>query len=148
MRRAWRGVESLTSRLSQFRFKIRIISVRVLFGVNFKRDFKTSGGACQFSCHSDLDTTKLNLTATRSCCSNSTELEFAAKVKTIVITGTFAVGLKGRLLGCRWPWLLTAIWERNFADVKPYGILRNKVSNNLGAAPGNPVSVRSNGVRR
>ena len=38
--------------------------------------------------------------------------------------------------------------ERKIAVVKPYEILRNKVSNNLGAAPGTSVSVRSNGVRR
>ena len=87
-------------------------------------------------------------TTTRGCCLSSTELEPAAVEKQLVKIWTFAIGLRIRLLISRWPWLLTAIRERNFADVKPYEILRNKVSNNLGAAPGSPISVRSNGVRR
>ena len=86
--------------------------------------------------------------STRNCCWNGTDLELAVMVKTIVNTGTFAVELELRSFGCRWPWLLTAIWERNFADVNHSVVYRNKVSNNLGAAPGNLVSVRSNGVRR
>ena len=68
--------------------------------------------------------------------------------KQIVKIRAFAFGLKIRLLVSRWPWLLTAIREGNFADVNHSEVYRNKVSNNLGAAPGNPNSVRSNGVRR
>ena len=77
-----------------------------------------------------------------------TELEPAAVDKQLVKIRTFAIGLKIRLLISRRPWLLTAIRERNFADVNRSKVYRNKVSNNLGAAPGNLNSVRSDGVRR
>ena len=75
------------------------------------------------------------------------KLGLAAKVKTSCVNVGF----------CSWNlgfWLVAGLGfsrqfgERKIADVKPYEILRNKVSNNLGAAPGNLISVRSNGVRR
>ena len=74
------------------------------------------------------------------------ELEPAEVEETIVILGHLQLVV--RLLARRRPWLLTAIGERKFADVNHSGVYRNKDSNNLGAAPGNLVSVRSNGVRR
>ena len=95
-----------------------------------------------------LEPAKLDVTTTRGCRLNCTELAPAAVDKQRVKIQTFAIGLELRLLVSRRPWLLTAIRERNFADVNHSGVYRNKVSNNLGAAPGNLVSVRSNGVRR
>ena len=87
--------------------------------------------------------------ATRGCRLSSTELEPVAVVtETIVKIRAFAIGLGIRLLASRRPWLLTAIRERNFADVNHSWVYRNKVSNNLVAAPGTLISVRSNGVRR
>ena len=84
-----------------------------------------------------LEPAKLDVTTTRGARLSCTELAPAAVDKQFVKIRTFAIGLELRLLVSRRPWLLTAIRERNFADVNHSGVYRNKVSNNLGAAPGN-----------
>ena len=99
-----------------------------------KCDIKTIGD-CLFEPVPELGSASWNTRATRGCRWSRTEFEPAAVDQTIVKIGTFAIA--NRLLACRWPWLLTAIGERKFADVKPYEVLSNKQSNNLGAAPGN-----------
>ena len=88
---------------------------------------------CHWKLFLKLEPAKLDRTATRGCRLSSTELEPVAVVaETIVKIRTFAIGFETRLVISRWPWLLTAIRERNFADVNHSEVYRNKVSNNLG----------------
>ena len=139
---------ALTSHLSPAELKGIVIWRSLFCGQpKVRHQGKREGLPC--SSYFNLEPTKFNVTATRGHCLDSTELEPAAEVvQTNCDRTTICSWTRFRLLGWCWPWLLTAIWERNFADVKPYGILRNKVSNNLGAAPGKLASVRSYGVRR
>ena len=80
---------------------------------------------------------KSSAKAAGGCRSSSTEFEPAVVDKQIVKIRTFAIGLEGRPSVSLWPWLLTAIWGKETSGRKTnYGFYRNKVSNNLGAAPG------------
>ena len=122
------------------RFEPETITRRLLsllFEVIAKCDVK--GEQLAFPTSLKLGSAKLGFKATRGCQSKSTESSLRRwRISKIVRIRTFAVGSENRPLVSFWPWLLTAIWGKETCGRKTnYGFYRNKVSNNLGAAPGN-----------